>query len=559
MALAREPGALTLGGTRAQHATRATAAVILAVTIACAMSLPDVWWAAISAGMSTMPTRPASLEKGLLRIIGTMAGALSGYPLIGWIAYDHAACCLALFAVSAIALYGMAVSPHGYAWMLLGVTFNLVVLVSLNDPSQAFSVAVYRVLEVLVGTACALLVAILLAPEADDTDAPVLPGWRDPFGAQWPAVTYAMRSGVMVAALPVIWNTFNLPGIATMATTVAAVMAVPMLPGHVLDDPARILSKAAYRLLGCFVGGVAGLAVLAVSPTVFSCGWRCWRQVSGCSCGCRPARPARAMSERRPTWSISSRWSRDRDPLRASCRGSIASPGSRWGWSRCCWSPRCCGRSATQGEDDDRHRSARGIPRGAGDPGGPHARSAARRHRGAVAARRGTSHLRAHHDDPRCARTDPRTGGRSVAADRRRHGAGPRHRRDLPGRRRALHRRALDRCLAGRAMPGGGCGADAGRADADRGARRAGGRRRCGEGVPRVLGRWPGAYPRAAQRVSRRRVLPDRRRRTRQRRRLSRGRRRVRRHGRRAGRREAHRRRRPRRDRGRRRQVLAGA
>ncbi len=270
MALGREVGALTPGGTRAQHATRATAAVILAVIVACAMSLPDAWWAAVSAGMSTMPTRPASLEKGLLRIIGTMAGALSGYLLIGWIAYDHAACCLVLFAVSAIALYGMAVSPHGYAWMLFGITFNLVVLVSLNDPSQAFSVAVYRFLEVLVGTACALLVAILLAPEADDTDAPVLPGWRDPFGAQWPAATYAMRSGVTVAVLPVIWNTFNLPGIATMATTVAAVMAVPMLPGHVLDDPARILSKAAYRLLGCFVGGVAGLAVLAVSPTVFS-------------------------------------------------------------------------------------------------------------------------------------------------------------------------------------------------------------------------------------------------------------------------------------------------
>ena len=44
---------------------------------------------------------------------------------------------------------------------------HLVVLVSLNDPSQAFSVAVYRILEVLVGTACAMLVAILLAPDAD--------------------------------------------------------------------------------------------------------------------------------------------------------------------------------------------------------------------------------------------------------------------------------------------------------------------------------------------------------------------------------------------------------
>jgi uncharacterized membrane protein YccC len=115
-----------------------------------------------------------------------------------------------------------------------------------------------------------LLVAVLLAPESSAASAPAAPGWHDPFGANWPAATYAMRSGVAVAVVPVIWNTFNLPGIATMAITVAAVMAVPMLPGHVLDDPARILSKAAYRLLGCFVGGIAGLLVLALSPTVFA-------------------------------------------------------------------------------------------------------------------------------------------------------------------------------------------------------------------------------------------------------------------------------------------------
>lgn len=268
-ALVRELGTLAQGGPRAQDAARAAAAVILAAIIAIAMSLPDPWWATVSAAMSTMPTRPASLEKGVLRIIGTLAGALSGYLLIGWVAYDHVACCLVLFAVSSISLYGMAVSPHSYAWMLLGITFNLVVLSSLNDPSGAFHIAVYRFLEVLVGTGCALLVAVLLAPEITAPAAPAAPGWRDPFGANWPAVTYAMRSGVAVAVLPVIWNAFNLPGVATMAITVAAVMAVPMLPGHVLDDPARILSKAAYRLLGCFIGGVVGLLVLALSTTVF--------------------------------------------------------------------------------------------------------------------------------------------------------------------------------------------------------------------------------------------------------------------------------------------------
>ena len=214
-ALAREPGTLSLTGPRAHRATMAAAAVALAVPIGCAMDLPDVWWAAISAVISTMPTRPASVEKGLLRLVGTAVGASLAYALIGWIAYDHVACCLALFAVSSIALLGMAVSPHGYAWMFLGVTFTLVVLVSLNDPAQAFSIAVYRTLEVCVGITCAILVATLLAPDAPAAGAapPEPPGWHDLFGAQWLAVTYALRSGIVIAVLPVIWNTLYLPGV----------------------------------------------------------------------------------------------------------------------------------------------------------------------------------------------------------------------------------------------------------------------------------------------------------------------------------------------------------
>ncbi len=270
-ALARELRSLSFAGPRAQQATMAAAATALSVAIACAMDLPDVWWSAISAVISTMPTRPASIEKGLLRIVGTAAGALLAYALIGWIAYDRVACLLALFAVSSVGIFGMAVSSHGYAWLFFGITFSLVVMLSLNDPTQAFTLAVFRTLEVCVGTGSAILIATLLAPESPANDvAPVEPpGWRDPFGAQWPAVTHALRGGIAVAALPLIWNTFYLPGVATMATTVAAVLAVPVSADHALDDAARVTTKAAYRLIGCFVGGVAGLVALMLSPTVF--------------------------------------------------------------------------------------------------------------------------------------------------------------------------------------------------------------------------------------------------------------------------------------------------
>ena len=112
-ALAQEVGTLAFASPRARQATMAAAAVALTVPIACAMDLPAVWWAAISAVVSTMPTCPALVERGLLRIIGTAVGALLAYALVGWLAYDRVACCLVLFAVSSIGIFGMAVSSHG--------------------------------------------------------------------------------------------------------------------------------------------------------------------------------------------------------------------------------------------------------------------------------------------------------------------------------------------------------------------------------------------------------------------------------------------------------------
>jgi uncharacterized membrane protein YgaE (UPF0421/DUF939 family) len=77
------------------------------------MHLPDVRWAAISGFISTQATRPASLQKGLLRIAGTAAGAALSLVLAGWLAYDQLAGCLALFVVSSIGILAVNVSPTG--------------------------------------------------------------------------------------------------------------------------------------------------------------------------------------------------------------------------------------------------------------------------------------------------------------------------------------------------------------------------------------------------------------------------------------------------------------
>lgn len=260
---------IRFAGARARQATTAALAVVLSVATACAMHLPDVWWAAISGFISTQPTRPASIEKGVLRIIGTATGATLGLLSAGWLAYDQAACALALLSVTSVGVIGMIVSAHGYAWLFASLTFALVVLMSLADPTVALSVAVFRTFEVVIGTVIAIVLAMAMAPDSEAAPAPPAPGWGDLLGTKWPAVLHGFRGGVAVAAIPFVWSTFYLPGLSAMATTMASVLAVPVLGDHPLDSGHAIAVKALQRLFGCVVGGIAGLVLLALPLTAF--------------------------------------------------------------------------------------------------------------------------------------------------------------------------------------------------------------------------------------------------------------------------------------------------
>ena len=267
--LGRDFAEIRPSGPRAATAGMTALSVAISITIACAMHLPDVWWAGISGFISSQATRPDSLRKGMLRIVGTAAGAALAFLLAGWLAYDHAACCLALLIGASIATLGLSVSPHGYAWMLFGITFAMVVLMSLADPALAFHAAATRTIEVVVGTLTAMLVALVLAPADAGKPEPPAAGWTDLFDARWPAVLHAVRAGIAVASIPLVWSWFDLPDITTMATTMASVMAIPVLADHPLDDGRRIIGRAVQRLLGCCLGGALGLLLLGLQLTGF--------------------------------------------------------------------------------------------------------------------------------------------------------------------------------------------------------------------------------------------------------------------------------------------------
>jgi uncharacterized membrane protein YccC len=66
---------------------------------------------------------------------------------------------------------------------------------------------------------------------------------------------------------PIMWSYFYLPGVSATATTMTSVLAVPVLSNDPMDSNRKMVEKAIHRLLGCLVGGVAGLMLLAVPLT----------------------------------------------------------------------------------------------------------------------------------------------------------------------------------------------------------------------------------------------------------------------------------------------------
>jgi uncharacterized membrane protein YccC len=264
----QELGELGEDPVRTRQSVVAACSVMLATVLALALEVESPWWAAISAFMSLMSTGAASVRKGMLRLIGTVAGAVLGFIMARWLPYDHFALCLFLAATTMLGVIAMQVSPHGLAWLFLTITSSMVLLMSLNDPTQALNVAFYRVFEVAIGVTSAIIVVNVLQDWHADPPAPA-PGWRHLLGAQWPAVLHGMRSAISVVAVLLIWRWIDLPDVSEMAITVAVVMSAPVIAGIGVGTRHAVAERSLHRFIGCLLGGLMALACLALQVTSF--------------------------------------------------------------------------------------------------------------------------------------------------------------------------------------------------------------------------------------------------------------------------------------------------
>src|SRR5215469_7941400 len=115
-ALLTELHSLDWRGTRGLEAAEAAASVTLAVLVALALHADAPWWAGISAFVVIKAAPLAALSRGVMRVVGSIVGALTGLVLLRLFVYQWLPFCLSLFALSSIGSFGFVSSRYGYAW-----------------------------------------------------------------------------------------------------------------------------------------------------------------------------------------------------------------------------------------------------------------------------------------------------------------------------------------------------------------------------------------------------------------------------------------------------------
>jgi uncharacterized membrane protein YccC len=277
-ALLTELASLDLRGPRGLEAAEAAASVTLAVLGALALHSDEPWWAGISAFMVTKAAPSVAVSRGIMRIAGSMVGAVAALVVLRLFVYQWLPFCLSLFVLSCIGLFGFVSSRNGYAWVVGTVTACLVMLMSLDQPQGAFNTAVNRVAEVTIGTVASLVVCGLspapantgAAPTAGLIAPPPLAFWRRRYGAElarWlpgnrPLLLHACRGGLTVMLMPALGNWLAPVSPVTMGLTVVMIMSIPTTAILEPNTPA-IIQRSAHRLIGCLIGALMGLACLA--------------------------------------------------------------------------------------------------------------------------------------------------------------------------------------------------------------------------------------------------------------------------------------------------------
>ena len=153
---------------RVRHGVKLGLAGLLALCLTQLLPLPHASWAILTVLVMMLSQYVgAAAVKAIMRVMGTIAGAMVGVWLVGNYTSTPMVFLPVLFVVMAYATYqfghlGLRQLPYSY--FLLGLTTLVIATDGIAVPDQVWQLGLYRTEEILAGVVSALLVSTILWP-----------------------------------------------------------------------------------------------------------------------------------------------------------------------------------------------------------------------------------------------------------------------------------------------------------------------------------------------------------------------------------------------------------
>ncbi|WP_295441888.1 FUSC family protein [uncultured Thiodictyon sp.] len=239
--------------TAAINASKTTVGILAAWGIVLWFQWPSPFLAPIAVLYLQTPYLGASLRKGLMRVLGTLGGAGVTMAILSLFIQERVPLIAANALVLGTAVYMIRNSRYAYAWYMAALVVAIIGDAAATQPDQAFSMAVYRTSEALVGVLVVLVVNGLLWPR---TAGPVY------------ARTYADALAGLGAYLRRLAQAVPTPTAALLAPPTAQVQGAPEALREVLA--AAALDTASFRRLrSTYVAQIKALAAAIGSLMAF--------------------------------------------------------------------------------------------------------------------------------------------------------------------------------------------------------------------------------------------------------------------------------------------------
>ena len=153
---------------RLKEAFKTALAMVVAFGIALSLDWANPYWAGLAVAVISLPTAGQSIEKGALRLLGTVVGSIAALILLGLFPQDRWLFITGVSVLLGFCAYMIQRGRHQYFWFVSGLV-ALIIAVSGGPHSQdAFYIAMTRTLETGLGIIVYTVISVFLWPQNEN-------------------------------------------------------------------------------------------------------------------------------------------------------------------------------------------------------------------------------------------------------------------------------------------------------------------------------------------------------------------------------------------------------